>query len=285
MKNKIISIVLTVVMACLCLPASVPAAEEMSEPIHLIWWVYSSGNVPNDLDKVLEKANAISSERIGVTVEMEFKDESQFTLDMTAGEYYDMTFTCDWCNDFDKYAMQGYFRDITDMVSEAAPELYAAVDPWWEIGTLNGAIYGVPMLKDLGAEVFFRLNSDYFEGEKGLELDEKPETLYYKEPPHFKDLSPEEKNALIAEDPTYGRVICRCESITEGEMRDAMRSPIPPRSVDAIKRRTMAGQGRCQGGFCGPQVVKILSQNLGIPEDKIPQNMEGSWMLINREER
>ena len=122
--------------------------------------------------------------------------------------------------------------------------------------------------------------------EKGLSLTKKPgELKYYQEPPHFKDLSPEEKNALIAKDPSYGRVVCRCESITEGEMRDAFRSPIPPRSVDAIKRRTMAGQGRCQGGFCGPQVVKILAENLGLPEDKIPQNLEGSWMLIDKEER
>ena len=120
---------------------------------------------------------------------------------------------------------------------------------------------------------------------KGLKLEEKPETLYYQEPPHFKDLSAEEKNALIAKDPSYGRVVCRCESITEGEMRDAFKSPIPPRSVDAIKRRTMAGQGRCQGGFCGPQVVKILAQNLGLSEDKIPQNLEGSWMLIRKEDR
>ncbi len=123
-------------------------------------------------------------------------------------------------------------------------------------------------------------------GKLGLKLNKKPEGLkYYQEPPHFKDLSEEEKNALIAKDPSYGRVVCRCESITEGEMRDAMRSPIPPRSVDAIKRRTMAGLGRCQGGFCGPQVVKLLAQNLGLTEDRILQNSAGSWMVIKREDR
>ena len=121
---------------------------------------------------------------------------------------------------------------------------------------------------------------------KGLQLNKKPgELKYYQEPPHFKDLSEEEKNALIAKDPSYGRVVCRCESITEGEMRDAFRSPVPPRSVDGIKRRTMAGLGRCQGGFCGPQVVKLLAQNMGLTEDKILQNAAGSWMLIKREDR
>ncbi|WP_408072648.1 ABC transporter substrate-binding protein [Butyrivibrio sp. JL13D10] len=153
---------------------------DTAEPIHLVWWVYDEG-VPKDLDKVLQKANEISAEKIGVTVEMQFKDEEKFPLDMTAGDYYDMTFTCDWCNDFDDNARLGYFYDITGMVREVAPELYKAVDPWWEIGTLNDRIYGVPMLKDLGAEVFFRLNSDYYEGEKGLTI---PENMA------FEDLEP-----------------------------------------------------------------------------------------------
>ena len=152
-------------------------ATNSDEPINLVWWVYDEG-VPRDLDKVLQKANEISAEKIGVTVEMYFKNEEQFPLDMTAGEYYDMTFACDWCNDFDNNARIGYFYDITDMVQDTAPELYKAVDPWWGIGTLNDRIYGVPMLKDLGAEVFFRLNSDYYEGEKGMTI---PENMTFEE--------------------------------------------------------------------------------------------------------
>ena len=65
-------------------------------------------------------------------------------------------------------AGNGYYYDLTEIVKKTAPKLYKAVDPWWEIGTLHGKIYGVPMLKELGAEVFFRMNSDYFEKEKGL---------------------------------------------------------------------------------------------------------------------
>ncbi|MCR5687898.1 MAG: hypothetical protein K6G58_07760 [Lachnospiraceae bacterium] len=108
---------------------------------------------------------------------MVYKTDEQFDLDLQTGEYYDMTFTCDWCNDFDRNAGNGYYYDITEMLKDM-PGLYGAVDPWWEIGTLNGKIYGVPMLKDLGAEVFFRMNSDYFEKEKDLTL---PEDMKFSE--------------------------------------------------------------------------------------------------------
>ena len=101
------------------------------------------------------------------------KTGSQVSLDLNTGEYYDMIFTCDWYNDFDSNAQLGYYYDLTDLIQAEAPALYAAVDPWWEIGTLNGRAYGVPMLKDLGAEVFFRINSDYYEGEKGITLPEE----------------------------------------------------------------------------------------------------------------
>lgn len=146
------------------------ASDTSSGPVKLIWWTYSTGDVPNAMEEVLEKANAITAEKIGVTVDMQFKTEEQFTLDLNTGEYYDMTFSCDWCNNFDDNARQGYYYDLTDLVKSETPDLYSAVDPWWEIGSLGGRIYGVPMLKDLGAEVFFRINSDYFEGDKGMTL-------------------------------------------------------------------------------------------------------------------
>ena len=158
-----------------------PQEQAPGEPVNLVWWVYSSGDIPNDMAEVIARANEISAEKIGVTVDIVFKTDDQFALDLNTGEYYDMTFTCSWCNDFDGNSRLGYFYDLTDLVREATPDLYAAVDPWWSIGTLNGRIYGVPMLKDLGAEVFFRLNSDYFEGERGLELPEQME---------FADLEP-----------------------------------------------------------------------------------------------
>lgn len=159
-------------------PDSLKESEENGAPdkdvTELVWWVYSpSGELPDDQEEVLAKANEISAEKIGVTVKMIYKTEEQFDLDLQTGEDYDMTFTCDWCNDFDRNAGNGYYYDLTDMVTSVTPDLYKAVDPWWEIGTLKGKIYGVPLLKDLGAEVFFRMDSDYFEGEKGLTLPEE----------------------------------------------------------------------------------------------------------------
>lgn len=79
----------------------------------------------------------------------------------------------------------------------------------------------------------------------------------------FRHLSREEQDALIQKDPRYGRIICRCEQITEGEILDAIHSPIVPTTIDAIKRRTRAGMGRCQGGFCQPKVLEILARELG----------------------
>lgn len=95
-------------------------------------------------------------------------------------------------------------------------------------------------------------------------------------------LGPEEKNALIAKNPAYGRVICRCETVTEGEILDALHSPIPPVSVDGVKRRAGSGMGRCQGGFCGPRVVEIMAREYGIAPEKILMDRDGSVILTGR---
>ena len=86
---------------------------------------------------------------------------------------------------------------------------------------------------------------------------------YLKKKVEFRHLSREEQDKLIQEDPRYGRIICRCEQITEGEILDAIHSSVVPTTVDAIKRRTRAGMGRCQGGFCQPKVLEILARELG----------------------
>ncbi len=98
----------------------------------------------------------------------------------------------------------------------------------------------------------------------------------------FKHLSDEEKYRVIAEDPRYGRVICRCETITEGEIVAAIHSEIPPTSVNGVKRRVGAGMGRCQGGFCGPRVQEILGRELGVPMEEIPMDQPGSYILTGR---
>ena len=95
----------------------------------------------------------------------------------------------------------------------------------------------------------------------------------------FNELSVEEKQKLVEEHPAYGHVICRCNTITEGEILDAFHGPVPPRSLDGVKRRVGSSMGRCQGGFCSTQIMKIISEQLGIPEDEIPMDERGSWML------
>jgi len=117
-------------------------------------------------------------------------------------------------------------------------------------------------------------------GEAGLKLEEKADFIDSRRRIEFSSLSPEEKAALVAENPAYGRVICRCETVTEGEIVAAIHSPIPPRSVDGVKRRVGAGLGRCQGGFCGPRVVELLCRELGMSPGDVLQDRAGSYMLV-----
>jgi glycerol-3-phosphate dehydrogenase len=92
--------------------------------------------------------------------------------------------------------------------------------------------------------------------------------------------SDEEMDQLIADDPKYGRIICRCEKITEAEIIQAIKRPVGARSVDAVKRRVRAGMGRCQGGFCSPSVIEILARELGICEEDIRKRGGTSFMLM-----
>ena len=98
----------------------------------------------------------------------------------------------------------------------------------------------------------------------------------------FRKLSPVEKAALVEKDPRYGRVICRCETVTEGEIVAAIHSPIPPCSIDGVKRRAGAGMGRCQGGFCGPRVLEILARELGRDPMEIVQDGSRTRILIGK---
>jgi len=113
----------------------------------------------------------------------------------------------------------------------------------------------------------------------GVYLKKKEKFIDERKKVNFKALSPDEKEALIEKNPLYGRVICRCETVTEGEIVDAIHSPITPRTVDAIKKRCNAGMGRCQGGFCGPRVQEILARELGIPLEEVLLNKQGTYIL------
>ncbi|MBR2870432.1 MAG: NAD(P)/FAD-dependent oxidoreductase [Clostridia bacterium] len=98
----------------------------------------------------------------------------------------------------------------------------------------------------------------------------------------FKNLTDEEKNAVIAKDHRYGKMICRCEQITEGEIVRAIHENPPARSVSAVKRRTRAGMGRCQGGFCQAHVVEILARELGVSYEEITLSGKGSEIVVGK---
>ncbi len=85
--------------------------------------------------------------------------------------------------------------------------------------------------------------------------------------PKTREMKPEELAALVERDPSFGRVICRCEEVTEGEIRAAIRARVGARTLDGIKRRTRSGMGRCQGGFCTPRLIEILGSELGLPPE------------------
>lgn len=98
--------------------------------------------------------------------------------------------------------------------------------------------------------------------------------------PRFNHLSHAEQAALVAKDPRYGRMICRCEMITEGEIVAEIHAPLPAHTYDAIKRRTWLGTGRCLGSFDMPRVVEILAHELGVSPLEITKKGAGSEFLV-----
>lgn len=98
----------------------------------------------------------------------------------------------------------------------------------------------------------------------------------------FSEQSLEAQNALIKENPLYGNIVCRCETVTEAEILQAIHRPIGARSVDAVKRRVRAGMGRCQGGFCGPKVIEILAREWKCEPEDVNKNNPGSFMVTGK---
>ena len=101
-------------------------------------------------------------------------------------------------------------------------------------------------------------------------------------PVRFREMSTEERKALIEKDKRYGRIICRCETVTEGEIIDAIQGPVGAIDMDGVKRRTRAGMGRCQSGFCGSKVVEILARELGKDVNEITKYGGESKIIYER---
>ncbi len=102
--------------------------------------------------------------------------------------------------------------------------------------------------------------------------------------PCFAKMSDSEREALIATNPLYGRIVCRCENVTEGEIVDSIRRPVGATDLDGVKRRTRAGMGRCQMGFCTPRVMEILCRELGKDMTEITKYGKGSRIVVGRTE-
>lgn len=116
----------------------------------------------------------------------------------------------------------------------------------------------------------------------GFNLVENESFNLYRKQIRFMELSIEEKRDLIKKDKNYGRIICRCEEITEGEIIDAIKRSFGIISLDGVKRRCRPGMGRCQGGFCGPRVQEIIARELNIPLESIVLEKDGSYILIGK---
>ncbi|MBQ6845961.1 MAG: FAD-dependent oxidoreductase, partial [Oscillospiraceae bacterium] len=99
---------------------------------------------------------------------------------------------------------------------------------------------------------------------------------------YFEKMSDGEKDEYIKSNPDFGKIICRCEKISEGEIREAIRTNPPARDVDGIKRRTRSGMGRCQGGFCLPNVMRILADEMNLSIEDITKSGKNSHYIIGK---
>jgi glycerol-3-phosphate dehydrogenase len=97
--------------------------------------------------------------------------------------------------------------------------------------------------------------------------------------PHTALMETKERRALIKENPDYGVILCRCEEVSKGEILDSLRRPIPCDTLDGVKRRVRPGMGRCQGGFCGPLILKLIAEEKGIPLEEVTKDGPGSGVL------
>ena len=133
-------------------------------------------------------------------------------------------------------------------------------------GLTSAPAIGLTVAELLREKLGLREKEDFIATRKGL-LDPK-------------SLTKEAYQALIRENPAYGQIICRCEQVTEGEIIEAIRRPLGARSLDGVKRRTRAGMGRCQAGFCSPRVMEILARELGVSQAEITKCGGASRLIV-----
>ena len=120
-------------------------------------------------------------------------------------------------------------------------------------------------------------------GKQGLTLAAKENWNGHRENTRaFREMSDEEKDAFIKENPAYGKIVCRCETVSEGEIRAAIRRNPPALDLDGVKRRTRSGMGRCQGGFCSPYVMRLIAEEQGMRMEDVTKSGPGSEPLTGK---
>lgn len=113
----------------------------------------------------------------------------------------------------------------------------------------------------------------------GLTLRPQEQIVTTRRVVRFRELNDAQRAEAVRVDPNFGRVVCRCETVTEAEIINALRAPVPPVSIDGVKRRCSCGMGRCQGGFCGPRVQQIIARELGIAAKDVALDRDGMTLL------
>lgn len=135
-------------------------------------------------------------------------------------------------------------------------------------GLTSAPAIGAMLASMVAEKLSLKENPDFISTRKGIL---KPETL-----------SPEDRCRLIRQNPAYGSIVCRCEMISEGEILDAVRRPLGARTLDGVKRRTRAGMGRCQAGFCSPRTMEILAREIPMRMEDIHKSGRDSAMIVGR---
>lgn len=135
-------------------------------------------------------------------------------------------------------------------------------------GLTSAPAIAVDMASKIAANLGLNKKQSFAETRKGI--------------PHFALMSDSEREQLIKENCLYGKIVCRCENVTEGEIVDSINRPLGATDMDGVKRRTRAGMGRCQAGFCTPRVMEILARELGKDMTEITKNGKGSNLVVGR---
>ncbi len=141
-------------------------------------------------------------------------------------------------------------------------------------GIQSPGLAGAPAIAERVEEIYLLMNP--------MTKKKKDYTPYRKKTKYLRECSLKEKDTLIKENPKHAHIICRCETVSEAEIINSIHGKIPATTLDAIKRRTRAGMGRCQAGFCGPRLVEILSKELETEPTEVTQKGQGSEVVLKK---